>query len=536
MAPDDPQINYLHQACGRICRALKKEFVPYLPSLLPGLLHSVAATPDMKLADDADADDADFEGMETVQVGEHIMGIKTSALEEKATACHMLVVYLEELEDGFFPYLEQVGKELKALLTFWYHEDVRSSAMSAMPLMCRSAAAFVRNNAADPSIVQQVLNFAFPALVQTLLLEAEVPMQAQCVRAVGRCAVEVGGSCLSSEQLAEATKGIKQLLEDSHERLASIVGDDGYDDEEDEQDEDDSRHAEDEEAIEAEEDLMEQIIYTVGKLLETQGETFTLGLDEILEWFISKFENAAHISQKRLAMAMLDDVMEAMEKFPGAAQNYVGRFLPHMLLGAMSTDMELRQAALFGLGLCAQHGGAGFVPYRSEVVQTLMHVLGAPDARNKVKESGTDNAAASLGKIAQYQPHPAPNDPVGTASLEELYSAWLTYLPLRADMQESVLVNKQLANLVESNSVPLLGQQNSNLPRIMAIFAEVLETELVEDSTTTRIQAILQRAQAAAAVELEGACRAISADGVAKLQRAIAGTSLAPAAAAAEVR
>jgi len=28
---------------------------------------------------------------------------------------------------------------------------------------------------------------------------------------------------------------------------------------------------EDEEAIEAEEDLLEQIIYTVGKLLETQG-------------------------------------------------------------------------------------------------------------------------------------------------------------------------------------------------------------------------------------------------------------------------
>jgi hypothetical protein len=38
------------------------------------------------------------------------MGIKTAALEEKATAAHMLVVYLEELEDGFFPYLEQAGK------------------------------------------------------------------------------------------------------------------------------------------------------------------------------------------------------------------------------------------------------------------------------------------------------------------------------------------------------------------------------------------------------------------------------------------
>ena len=101
-------------------------------------------------------------------------------------------------------------------------------------------------------------------------------MQAQCVRAVGRCAVEgvgVGGGAasLSTEQLAEAAKALKQLLEDSNQRLVSIVGGEGYDDD-DEGEEEDSRHAEDEEAIEAEEDLLEQIIYTVGKLLETQGE------------------------------------------------------------------------------------------------------------------------------------------------------------------------------------------------------------------------------------------------------------------------
>ncbi len=68
----------------------------------------------------------------------------------------------------------------------------------------------------------QVLGFCFPALVQTLLLEAEVPMQAQCVRAVGRCAVEVGGATpvgggwgggasLSSEQLSDATKAMMQV-------------------------------------------------------------------------------------------------------------------------------------------------------------------------------------------------------------------------------------------------------------------------------------------------------------------------------------
>jgi len=360
-----------------------------------------------------------------------------------------------------------------------------------------------------------------------LVLEPEVPMQAQCVRAMGRCAVEaLELASLSSEQLSEATKAIKQVLEDSHQRLVSIVGDDGYDDE-DEQDEDDSRHAEDEEAIEAEEDLMEQIIYTTGKLLETQGETFTLGLDEILEWFIGKMDQPAHVCQKRLAMALMDDVMEAVAKYPGAGDRYVATFLPHMLLGAMSTDMELRQAALFGIGLCAQNGGAGFVPYRAEAVQTLLHVMSQQDARSKTKESGTDNAAASLGKLAVYQPTAGMHEGMGVP-VEDLFSSWLAYLPLKSDEQESVVVNKQLADLVEKNHAPLLGLNNVNLPRIMSIFAEVLETVLIDEETTLRIQKIMQSAQAAASAQLEDACRAISAEGVAKLQRAIAGTSLAP--------
>ncbi|KAJ1473874.1 hypothetical protein T484DRAFT_1834556 [Baffinella frigidus] len=65
-------------------------------------------------------------------VGDAMVGIKTSMLEEKATACHLLVTYIQQLEEAFFPYLEQVGKEMKPLLSFLYHEDVRLSAIQSM--------------------------------------------------------------------------------------------------------------------------------------------------------------------------------------------------------------------------------------------------------------------------------------------------------------------------------------------------------------------------------------------------------------------
>ncbi len=38
-----------------------------------------------------------------LQVGDHTVGVKTSALEEKRAACDMLVTYLNELQGSYFP-------------------------------------------------------------------------------------------------------------------------------------------------------------------------------------------------------------------------------------------------------------------------------------------------------------------------------------------------------------------------------------------------------------------------------------------------
>jgi len=46
---------------------------------------------------------------ETLYYGDRKISIRTSVLEEKATACNMLCCYADELEAGFFPYVEQVS-------------------------------------------------------------------------------------------------------------------------------------------------------------------------------------------------------------------------------------------------------------------------------------------------------------------------------------------------------------------------------------------------------------------------------------------
>lgn len=57
--------------------------------------------------------------METITIGDKKIGIRTSVLEEKATACNMLCCYADELKEGFYPWIDQV-KVTGILLLLWY--------------------------------------------------------------------------------------------------------------------------------------------------------------------------------------------------------------------------------------------------------------------------------------------------------------------------------------------------------------------------------------------------------------------------------
>ena len=66
-------------------------------------------------------------------------GIKTAGLEEKATACQMLVCYARELKDAFSDYTEEVVKLMVPLLKFYFHDGVRTAAVEALPYLLECA-------------------------------------------------------------------------------------------------------------------------------------------------------------------------------------------------------------------------------------------------------------------------------------------------------------------------------------------------------------------------------------------------------------
>ncbi|CAI9299824.1 unnamed protein product [Lactuca saligna] len=116
---NDPIISYMLQAWTRLCKCLGKDFLPYMNVLMPPLLHFIQLKPDVTItsADDSDddIDESDDESIETITLGDKIIGIKTSVLDEKATACNMLCCYADELKEVFFPWIDQTPEILHLL-------------------------------------------------------------------------------------------------------------------------------------------------------------------------------------------------------------------------------------------------------------------------------------------------------------------------------------------------------------------------------------------------------------------------------------
>ena len=51
-------------------------------------------------------------------------GIRTAGLEEKSTACQMLVCYARELKEGFAAYTQEVVNIMVPLLKFYFHDGI----------------------------------------------------------------------------------------------------------------------------------------------------------------------------------------------------------------------------------------------------------------------------------------------------------------------------------------------------------------------------------------------------------------------------
>ena len=85
-------------------------------------------------------------------------------LEDKATACQMLVCYARELKEHFVDYTEQTVKLMVPMLKFYFHDGVRTAASESIP--CLLECAKIRG----PNYVQEMWSYICPEMLKVRIL------------------------------------------------------------------------------------------------------------------------------------------------------------------------------------------------------------------------------------------------------------------------------------------------------------------------------------------------------------------------------
>jgi len=485
---DDPMNGYMLQAGARICKVLGQDFLPYMDIVMPPLLRAAQLKPDVNIMSGSDGED-DFEDsnddeVETIYLGDRRIQIRTSVLEDKSTACNMLCCYADELKQGFLPWVQQVTQIMVPLLKFYFHEDVRIAAVQSLPELLRSAVLAVENRLTqDASMPAQLLDFVWPPLLEALHKEPDVEVLVSMLTSVEEILGVAGPELLGQERLGQALRELGEVIRNSEERRTERgerTAAEDFDEEEAEALEEEN---------EAEEEVLDGVSAVISVALRKWGDVAFPFVDPLMPAIGQLLTGPGRTNgERRIGVCVMDDLLEHS---PAGGAQYLPQIIPILLQFAQHKDNDLRQSAVYGLGVAAQHRRDAFRPVAAQASNILSAVVSDREARSEDANMCTDNAVCALGKVLEFHSDVADGKLLG--------SVWLPQLPLEADEAEASVAHEQLVRLVEASDPRILGDANSNLASILRVFVAVLarRTDLASETTLRRMVTLVQQMRTA---------------------------------------
>eukprot|EP00831_Metopus_contortus_P021854 TRINITY_DN1985_c0_g1_i1.p1 TRINITY_DN1985_c0_g1~~TRINITY_DN1985_c0_g1_i1.p1 ORF type:complete len:588 (-),score=104.43 TRINITY_DN1985_c0_g1_i1:23-1786(-) len=468
----DPQRFYLLGAWQRICLLMQKEFVPYLPKIIPNLLKIVSTVPGMSLSKSGLASGS-LESIIREVCGEksNQLELSTSETEEIEMGLQMLQVFATELREHFAPYVEETSKIVEPMLTFMSNPDLRKQSAKLLAPLLKSLSTA---GCSRDSVVN--IGSKFIALLLNSH-QKEVHTDVRSAQVLGlKYVIDEIGHFMNAKDTEIMIGKVLEFFNKTDERKKALKkqGEIAKEDE-DEKDDDLELGDEYEDTVEFEEDYQKDLTYLLGSIMNTHKEEFKPHVHPIIINLIQPYLSGNSNMQKA-ALFILDDLAEylGVEKL---GEEVWRQIVPIILNYTTKQEPDLRQAACYGVGCLAKSGGTVFKEFAGQCLESLGKAIEIK-IHSKTLEEGLeakDNAIASIGKILKYQPT--------SVSFPEIWSKWLLLLPIKEDKDEAKDTHKFVVDTLIQYPEAAIGADGKLLGEIIRILVQVFETKLVSKET-----------------------------------------------------
>ncbi|EDW13655.1 importin-5 [Drosophila mojavensis] len=472
---DDPQTSYLITAWARMCKILGKQFEQYLPLVMGPVMRTAGMKPEVALLDNDEVEDIEGDvEWSFITLGEQQnFAIRTAGMEDKASACEMLVCYARELKEGFADYAEEVLRLMLPLLKFYFHDGVRSAAAESLPYLLDCA------KIKGPNYLEGMWLYICPELIKVINTEPEPDVQSELLNSLAKCIETLGPNCLNEEAMKQVLEIINKYVLEHFERADKRLAarneedyDDGVEEELAEQDDTDIY-------------ILSKVVDIIHALFLTNKAQFLPAFDQVAPHFVKLLDPNRPFADRQWGICVFDDLIE----FCGpACTPYQQIFTPALLKYVLDKSPDVRQAAAYGCGVLGQFGGDQFAHTCAQIIPLLVQVINDPRSREIENINATENAISAFAKILKYNKSALSN-------LDELIAVWFSWLPISEDPEEAVHIYGYLCDLIEANHPAILGANNCNLPRIVSIIADSFCRNVLEAKSTpgTRMLTIVKQ-------------------------------------------
>ncbi|KAK9854725.1 hypothetical protein MYU51_003989 [Penicillium brevicompactum] len=473
---DDPQSQYLLHCWGRMCRVLGRDFVPYLPGVMPPLLTVAAAKADIQLLDDEDQIEQveQDEGWELVPLKGKIIGIKTSALEDKNTAIELITIYAQILEENFEPYvMETMEKIAVPGLAFFFHDPVRVSAAKLIPQLLNSYKK--AHGQTSPGFLEMWTKVA-EKIIEVLSAEPTVDTLAEMYQCFYESVEVVGRNSLTPQHLQAFIESAKSTLEDYQMRVKQRL------EEQAELDDGDEENLDFEYAIEDDQNLLSDMNKAFHTIFKNQGNTFLPTWQQLVP-FYDAFITSQDPTQRQWALCIMDDVLE----FCGdESWTYKDHIMQPLASGLQDENAANRQAAAYGVGVAAQKGGLPWSDFVAASLPSLFQITQHAQSRTEENVFATENASASIAKILHYNASKV-------QAPQEVVATWVETLPITYDEEAAPYAYSFIAQLIEQQNPAIFAKAD----RVFGFIVQALEAATLQGQTAARVAAAAKQLVAA---------------------------------------
>lgn len=432
------------------------------------------------------------------------VAVRTAAVEEQSSACQLVMLMVEKLQEHFYPYVETTVNAIAPLLES-PHEDVRSFCMVAIPELVRSTA---KATSPDRTALINLTEYFVGLLVKSIESESSLELimtGLQALRATFQYACTNWSThtkgmtepekitpatsirFLNVSQMEAITQCATLVLRDSLQRRAILRAEaqvsGGVVDEDDMGDEEMFQQN----CMELHFNLAELI----GTVFKTHGSDFMSVYRQIWHDTVVQMVHVNCLKEDRqFGFFIISDVIE-FGLTNETAEEYFTAIMPNVLEGCGADEENIRQTSVYIVGIAAELYPALFLPYAAQGLTALSGAIAMGDG-DEARGMSTDNAVSSVGILLEQM-----EELVGgatdtlTSSFPYVWGEWLAYLPLRDDVEEGTRVLKQLTKLLRNRHATLF----SSLERVeqaVVVLTGVLGTDLVGPEITREVVHTLQ--------------------------------------------